>query len=98
MNLNPFYHWRTYRQQAEEIRQQKQFNNLLLDRNAELCQDLAKAQKQLDQANAKIAKLQEELDEIQSEFLILVNAKTISRKEARELRHVKTPSPPVKVK
>lgn len=89
MNLNPFYHLRKYRQQAEEIAQQKVFNNHLLNRNAEILNDLAKERQALDQANAKIAKLQEELNEIQSEFLILVNAKTMTRKEARSLKNHK---------
>lgn len=90
MNLNPLYHLRRYRRQAWELAQQKQFTDHLLNRNAELIETIADTRQQLDQANATIAKQQEELDEIQSEFLILVNAKTISRKEARAIKNHKT--------
>lgn len=87
MNLNPFYHLHKYCQQSQEIAQLKQFNSLVLNRNNELNQDLANERQALDQANARIQNLENELNEIQSEFLILVNAKTMSRKEARILRN-----------
>lgn len=87
MNLNPFYHLRKYRQQSQEIAQLKQFNNLVINRNDELTQDLANERQALDQANVKIQNLENELNEIQSEFRILVNAKTMNRKEARILRN-----------
>lgn len=87
MNLNPFYHLRKYRQQSQEIARLNQFNNLVLNRNSELNQDLTNERQALDQANANITNLENELEEIQSEFLILVNAKTLSRKQARALKN-----------
>lgn len=75
MNLNPFHHLRKYRQQSQEIAQLKQFNSLVLNRNNELNQDLANERQALDQANAKIKNLENELNEIQSESKIISGKK-----------------------
>lgn len=89
MNLNPFYHLRRYREFETKLAETETFNESLLERNRELGQDLTNARTELDKANRKINYLTSEFEALQSEFVILVNTKKLTRKEARELKNHK---------
>ncbi|MEG9531508.1 hypothetical protein [Mannheimia indoligenes] len=89
MNLNPFYHLRRYREIKAKLVEAETFNESLLERNRDLGQDLAHARTELDKANRKIDYLTSEFEALQSEFVILVNAKKLTKKEAREWKNHK---------
>lgn len=75
MNLNPLYHLRKYRQQAERIKQLENELNI--------------ANKQAAQFKQENAKLKEQLHEVELEHELVIVEKTLTRKQARELRNHK---------
>lgn len=92
MRLNPFYYLRRYRELEAKLKESNRFNESLLERNRELGQDLSDTRAKLDKANGKINYLTSELESVKSDFVILVNTKKLTRKEARELRNHKSHS------
>lgn len=89
MNLNPLYHFRRYKELEAKLNESNRFNDSLLERNRELSQDLSDTRAKLDKANAKISYLTSELESVKSDFVILMNTKKLTRKEARELKNHK---------
>lgn len=80
MNLNPLYHLRRYRTLSDENDKLSQRVHTLEAHIFHL-ETTAKRQKQ------ELERLRRELYEIEQEFELVVVSKTLSRKEARELRH-----------
>lgn len=89
MRLNLFYYLRRYRELEAKLKESNRFNESLLERNRELGQDLSDTRVKLDKANAKINYLTSELESVKSEFVILVNTKNLTRKEARKWKNHK---------